>query len=173
MFNHPLFHEYANKYEVDSSGTEIFSFARVARLTIHINKVSKMRFVRISAANKKSMSIGVAKLILLTFFPREYKKGLIAIHLKGKQDKLSNLAWGTRTMQSKIQMSDMAHAKRVALMAKKFYHTKEFNAQVLRLFKNGNSISVISKRCGRSEQSVRVSLKRNGYECVYGVFLKV
>lgn len=86
------------------SGFKVSSDGRVfnengSKLTLHSSK--GRHFIRI-CKDKDSISINLSRCILLAFKPKEYKPGLITIHLNGDSNdfNLSNLAWGTRKDQA-------------------------------------------------------------------------
>lgn len=82
-------------------------------------------FVRICGGKQRMATISTAKLVLLCFDPKGYKKGLIALHLDGDifNNKPSNLKWGTRRDQVFLSMNNPEIKKRIYNMARK-YHGK-------------------------------------------------
>ena len=97
----------------------------------------------------------LTKLILLTYKPHQYKKGLIAIHKTTKlNNKLSNLKWGTRKDQAKVMLNNPTHRKRVSMMAKN-YHQSEKNKAIAKQFrKDGLTIRQIAQKLKLSEMTI-------------------
>lgn len=178
LFNHPQYKAFANKFEVDDSG-KVYNIKTNRFLTLHKNNKSKMLFVRLSAKGKNYLTMGFAKLVLLTFKGKSYKKGNIAIHLKSKQNdnRVSNLVWGTRKLQTKIQMSKKSHSNRVKLMAKK-YHGKLSGIRIdekmivkMRLMGMTGRDIAQAFRC--HEVTVSIILKKHGYRTVRNKLIKI
>lgn len=105
-------------YEVDSNGYDIVNTRFGKKATIHYN--SGNPFVRLSGRGI-TISMTVARLILLTFDPMGYRSNRIAIHKDGNplNSNLSNLKWGTRKEQSVLMMKKPEHFKRVQQMGKR------------------------------------------------------
>ena len=107
---------------------------------------SKGKFVRLFG-NKKAISVGIAKIVLLTYNSKEYKKGKIAIHKNGntEDNRIENLFWGSRKDQTEISMRNAIHSKRIMNMAKNFYKTNHKTKKIKDLLSNGKTQKQISK----------------------------
>lgn len=165
IFNHPKYKLYSGNYLISDDG-KVFNLKTNRLLKIHKNKRSKMLFVRLSASKNDDLTIGVGRLVLLTFSPKSYFKNAIAIHCDGKQNNncRNNLIWGTRKIQTKIQMSNKTHSKRVRMMAKIYHNSIYKDKMVHKLKLLGVKNVMISKIINCSEQTVRISLHRQGYK---------
>lgn len=115
-FNHPhkSFKPYSNKYVVDTNG-KVYNKIYNRYLKIHKNPKSNNLFVRLSSGKGVTLSIGINKLMLLTFKGKKYKPGKIAVRINGdaKDISLKNLKWGSRKLQSKIAMKNPVNKNRV------------------------------------------------------------
>jgi hypothetical protein len=177
LFNHRDYKQYANRYQV-SENAEVVNLFTGNRLKQNINASRGQRFVRLSGGKGNVISMGLAKLVLLTFSPESYFKGAIAIHLDADQsnNSRSNLIWGTRKMQSKISMSNPRFARRVRLMAKK-YHKREpkliDQKKVVRLRLSGLTGRLVAKLAGCHEATVSAIMKNAGYVTIGGKLVPI
>ncbi len=116
-FNHKNYKNFAGKYKVSPDG-KIFN--KKGELT-YFKMSSGGRFVRLFK-NRKSTSITVAKIVMLTFSPEKYKKNMIVLHIDGnvKNDSLKNLRYGTRKDQALIHVLNPKNWKRISMMGKKY-----------------------------------------------------
>jgi len=93
------------------------------------------KFVRLCGGNCIVRSMSVAKMVLLTFSPNQYrmlirihrssKKEIVAIHIDGDitNDKRSNLMWGTRSDQATTAMKKLSNFDRVSRMSRTYYQS--------------------------------------------------
>lgn len=151
IFNHADYPDHSGKYEVTTDG-EVRRIDYCRKLTIH-RGVNKQSWVRLSG-NNINLSMTLAKLMLLTFRPKGYKKGLIAVHVDGNpnNNSISNLVWGTRKMQSQIAMKKLENFKRVSEMGKKYgplFQDTNFikDGRYLKIWLKKNNKKVYSKDC--------------------------
>ncbi|MEP7169289.1 MAG: hypothetical protein ABI855_07950 [Bacteroidota bacterium] len=177
LFKHQDYKEYSDRYQVSDNG-EVVNLFTGNQMTQNINASRGQRFVRLSGGKGNALSIGLAKLMLLTFSPESYFKGAIAIHLDADQsnNSRSNLMWGTRKMQSKISMSNPRYKRRVRLMAKK-YHKREpkliNEKKVVKLRLSGLTGRLIAKQVGCHEVTVGAIMKRAGYKTIGGKLVEI
>ena len=175
IFNHKNFKEFSNRYLVYTDG-QVFNKETGNFLTIHQNIKSGMKFIRLSAPGGYNLSIGLNKLLLLTYKGNKYKKGKIAIAKDGNclNISLNNLKWGTRKKQSKIAMKNPIYFKRVQKMGEKFgpsngsingvkygkfnFKTPELSQsiknKIRKMLFNGKTQVEISKKLGVSKSSI-------------------
>lgn len=120
IFNHKKYKEFGGIYSVSLSGV-VYNTITGNYLNLNMTEDSKQRFVRL-CNNGKSISIGINKLILLTYRGEQYKNGLIAISSDGRQTNqaLDNLFWGTRQQQALIHVSNPDNFKRISELGQKY-----------------------------------------------------
>lgn len=178
-FNHKDYKNFAGKYKVSPDG-RVFGNGKELR---YFKMSSGGRFVRLFQ-NGKSTSITVAKIVMLTFKPKRYKKDNIVMHLDGnlQNDSLNNLKFGTRKEQSLIHISNPKNWLRVSLMGKKYGpangkkvahlgkynlakwrlennmvglgHSKKTIKKIQKMFRKGKTPTMISRKLKISRSSV-------------------
>lgn len=117
VFNHKDYKEFSDKYKVQPDGR---IFDKKGELK-YFKMSSGGKFVRLFQFGKAS-SITVAKMVMLTFKPKQYKKNKIVLHLDGnvQNDSLNNLRFGTRKEQALIHVLNPENWKRISKMGKKY-----------------------------------------------------
>jgi len=116
-FNHKNYKSFVDKYIVHANGRV---FSKQKELNYFRNN-SGGKFVRL-CKDGKSLSINVAKLVMLTFKPKGYSKDKIVLHKNGdiKNDSINNLKFGTRKEQSRIHVSNPKNWNRISKLGKKY-----------------------------------------------------
>ena len=177
-FNNNNYKQFAGKYIVQPDGR---IFLKNGKELNYFKMSSGGKFVRINK-NAKSTSLTIAKIVLLTFKPRTYRKDKIAIHLDGnvKNNFIKNLKFGTRQEQSIIHVENPKNWKRISKLGKKYgpangramghigklnlakwkkennilEHSKKTIEKIHSLYMNGKNPSEISKKLKISRSSI-------------------
>lgn len=116
-FDHSSYRDFRGKYTVSPDGRVFGPKGEVKYFTM----CSGGRFVRLFKETK-AVSVTVAKMVMLTFRPRGYRKGMIVIHLDGDvmNDSVKNLRFGTRKEQALIHISKPENWERISRMGRKY-----------------------------------------------------
>jgi hypothetical protein len=116
-FNHKSYKAFADKYTVTGDGRVYGPKGELK----YFRMESGGRFVRMFK-DGRSVSLTVAKIVMLTFRPERYRKDRIVMHLDGNvlNDSLDNLRFGTRREQSLIHVSKPENWKRISRLGKKY-----------------------------------------------------
>lgn len=120
VFDHPKYPQLSNRYEVDSETGEITNLIKNEIVKVHDSYHSRKKFVRLSGEGD-TISLTVAKVILLTFKPKPYTKdqSLVAVVKDDDNINLNTIFWGTREDQAQLHISKTVNFKRVQKMGRK------------------------------------------------------
>jgi hypothetical protein len=118
VFDPPLYPDFARKYRVYPNGKVINQLT--GEECVYPQKPNQQPFIRLFGKGK-SLSMQIARLMLLTWSPSGYKPGLIALHKDGNplNNVLTNLRWGTRADQAAIAMQNPEKYQKIQEMGQK------------------------------------------------------
>lgn len=175
-FIHKEYKNFEGKYKVQPDGRVFFNDKEVR----YYSKKLSGKFIRLFK-NGYSTSITVAKIVMLTFKPEEYKKGKIVLHLDGNvhNDSLNNLKFGTRKEQSRIHVLNPKNWERISKLGKKYGpkngkkvghigklnlakwrvenhigHSEKIIHKIQTLFQKGKTVTEISRKLNISRSSI-------------------
>jgi hypothetical protein len=104
-------------------------------------------------------TFGVHRLVAITYIPNPYNKPQVNhIDLNPRNNHVSNLEWVTRS-ENMLHAASFGCMSRMGSMNGRYKYSDEQVKEVIKLYKNGNTITFISEKMFMPQSTVRAFCK--------------